>query len=372
MKILHLYKTYYPNTFGGVEKFIDQLIMSLSAYGVESEVLVLTKDKVELTTEINGYKVHKITQDFEIASCPFSIKAIGHLKQMIKRFDIIHYHFPWPFADIMHFLSYSQKPTLITYHSDIVKQQVLLKLYAPLMNAFLKSVNRVVATSPKYLESSHVLKRFKEKTIVIPIGLDKNKYLPPDNEKLHFWRSKFSSKFLLFIGTIRYYKGLAFLIEAAKGLDIPIVIAGASNRLENELKTKAYTLGLQNVFFLGELPEEDKIALLILCYALILPSHLRSEAFGISLLEGAMFGKPLISCEINTGTTYINIANETGIVVPPADSIALNTAIRYLFDNQNQASIMGKNAKKRFEEFFTEDKMALSYINLYKQLLDIY
>ena len=63
------------------------------------------------------------------------------------------------------------------------------------------------------------------------------------------------------------------------------------------------------------------MALLALSYAILFPSHLRSEAFGISLLEGAMFGKPLISSEIGTGTTYINIDGKTGVVVPPSDQM---------------------------------------------------
>ena len=72
------------------------------------------------------------------------------------------------------------------------------------------------------------------------------------------------------------------------------------------------------VAVLGALDDADKVALLTLCYAVAFPSHLRSEAFGISLLEGAMYGKPMISSEIGTGTSYINIDGETGLVVPMA------------------------------------------------------
>ena len=69
--------------------------------------------------------------------------------------------------------------------------------------------------------------------------------------------------------------------------------------------------------------DDDKIALLTLCHALTFPSHLRSEAFGISLLEAAMFGKAMISTEIGTGTSYVNVDGETGLVVPASDPGAL-------------------------------------------------
>ena len=115
--------------------------------------------------------------------------------------------------------------------------------------------------------------------------------------------------------------------------------------------------------------DEDKVALITLSYAILFPSNLRSEAFGISLLEGAMFGRPLISCEIGTGTTYINIDGETGIVVPPSDPGALRKAMDYLWKNTKISKNMGKNAEKRYWDLFTADKMAKSYVNLYKSLL---
>lgn len=113
----------------------------------------------------------------------------------------------------------------------------------------------------------------------------------------------------------------------------------------------------------------NKTALLTLCYAFVLPSHLRSEAFGVALLEGAMFGKPMISCEIFTGTTYINQADETGLVVPPADPISLANAMNRLLYNEELALNMGKKAFMRYEQFFSAKKMAECYLELYKTYL---
>lgn len=101
-------------------------------------------------------------------------------------------------------------------------------------------------------------------------------------------------------------------LDAVQGTDYPVVIVG-SGPVEAELKAHASRLGLRIVHFLGALPDEDKVALLRLCYAVVFPSHLRSEAFGISLLEGAMYGKPLISSEISTGTSYINVSEVFGV-----------------------------------------------------------
>ena len=371
MKVLHFYKTFSPDNFGGIEKSIDQISISTGTLGVQSEVLSLTPEKNASSHEMNGYKVHHIPQLCQIASTPFSTKIFRHFSQLAEEADIIHYHFPWPFGDVVHFATKIKKPTLVTYHSDIVKQKTLAKIYKPLMNYFLSDVDSIVSTSPNYAATSPTLSHYADKVSIIPLGLIKESYPTPTTEKLSYWRNRFNRKFFLFIGVLRYYKGLHVLIEAAKGTDAPILIIGSGGSVEHELKAQISQLGINNVHFLGAISEEDKVALLILCYSVVLPSHLRSEAFGMSLLEGAMFGKPMISCEIGTGTTYINIDKETGLVIPPANPVALREAMQFLLENPLIATTMGIQAEKRYWTHFTAEKMAKSYMTIYENLVRI-
>lgn len=368
MRVLHFYKTSFPDTMGGIEQVINQIARGANKLGVQTDVLSLTPDRVARTIEIDGYLAHRARLDLQIASTGFSASAFWRFSQLAKQADVIHYHFPWPFMDVVHFATRVKKPTVVTYHSDIIKQKHLLKLYRPLMNKFLASVDRIVATSPNYLATSEVLNKFSDKVSVIPIGLDKATYPKPTPDRLLYWREKLGPKFFLFVGVLRYYKGLHILVEAAQGLDYPIVIVGAGP-IEQELQAQAAQLGLSNIHFLGQLPDEDKVALLTLCYGVLFPSHLRSEAFGISLLEGAMYGKPMISSEIGTGTTFINIADETGLVVPPSDPIALRQAMQYLWNHPTEAALMGKRAENRYWKHFTADQMVRSYMKLYLNML---
>jgi rhamnosyl/mannosyltransferase len=367
MRVLHFYKTYYPDSVGGIEQVIRQLCVGTGRLGVSNQVLSLSREKDLAPFEFEGHTVHRVPLNFEIASNACSIDAIGELARLAAESDVVHYHFPWPFMDLAHFMARVKKPSLVTYHSDIVRQKHLLRLYQPLKHRFLQSVDTIIATSPNYLASSAVLDRYRDKTRVITYGLDRGTYPRPDPERLAYWRAKAGPRFFLFVGVLRYYKGLHILLDAVAGTDYPVVIVGAGP-IEQELKAHAARLGLTNVMFVGAVDDLDKVALLQLCYAVAFPSHLRSEAFGISLLEGAMFGKPMISSEIGTGTSYINIDQQTGLVVPPSDPQAFRAAMRTLWDDPALARTMGARAEARYHELFTSERMATSYTELYREL----
>lgn len=364
MNVLHIYKSYYPQTCGGVETFIDQLALGVKKHGVNSSVLTTTNEKTIKEFSYNNYSVISVPKTFEIASCPFSLKLLSIFKKEIEKADILHYHFPWPFLDCLHFLSPDNKPTILTYHSDVIKQKNLLKLYTPLMHQYLSSVNAIVATSDNYVKSSPVLNLYQHKTKVVPIGIDKESYPKPNEEDVNSLKKRFGERFFLFIGVLRYYKGIHTLIEAAKELDAQIVIAGSGPE-EKSLKENASS----NVHFWGYATEQDKVNLLEACYAFIFPSHLRSEAFGISLLEASMFHKPMITCEIGTGTTFVNKHGETGLAIQPENVNELKMAIQFLKDNQQQTLQMGKNAFNRCESLFRQDITSSSYFKIYEDLL---
>lgn len=368
MRILHFFKTYMPESMGGIEQAIYQLCRSGGVQGIQHEVLTLSAHPDPAEVMVSDHKVHRAKLDVQIASTGFSFSVFKRFRALAAQADIIHYHFPWPFMDLVHFASGVNKPVVVAYHSDIVRQKNLLRLYRPLMHRFLQRADRIVVASPNYLATSEVLKHYRHKTVVIPYGLDRGSYPVPSAECLAKWKQQFGQRFFLFVGVMRYYKGLHILLEAAQGTDYPVVIVGAGP-LEQELRAQAAALGLENVHFLGCLGDEDKVALLQLSLAIVFPSHLRSEAFGISLLEGAMYGKPMISSEIGTGTSYINIHGETGLVVPPSDPMAFREAMRTLWDNSEKARDMGQKASQRYEQLFTAAQMGKQMAELYRELL---
>ncbi|QKD04792.1 glycosyltransferase family 4 protein [Mesorhizobium loti] len=368
MKVLHFFKTYWPDTFGGVERTIHAIAESTASQGVETEVLSLSRSPSANTQSLDGHVAPKARLDFELASTGFSLGVFRRFRELAEKADLIHYHFPWPFMDVVHFHSRHGKPSVVTYHSDIVKQRLLLPFYRPLMLRFLKDVDAIVATSPNYLKSSPVLKIFEAKSTVIPIGIGENAY-PAPTEADNIWcRSVVAQPFVLFVGVLRYYKGLDVLIQAANQVRCKIVIAG-SGPIEQQLKLQVAKLRLDNVIFLGEITEQRKMALLHTCRGFVFPSNQRSEAYGLSLVEAAMCGKAMISCEIGTGTTYVNEPGITGLVVPPSDPARLGEAINRLVDSPEDAGRWGQAARDRYASLFTADRMGRAYAALYSRLV---
>ena len=367
MKILHVYKTFLSDSMGGVEQMIAHLVASSPA-SLKHTVVSLSPQGYATKSYPSGMQHIRYPQTVSIASNPMSFALWRAFKSLVDAHDIIHYHFPWPFADLLHVAMRVNKPSLVTYHSDVVRQKYWLRVYQPLMHQFLTRVTRIVATSPQYVASSHVLSRYQHKVSVIPLGLNKQHYPLYSEARAAYWRTRIGSPFFLFVGVMRYYKGLHVLLAALRGTQLPVVFAG-TGPCAGELQQLAARYQLTAVHFVGQVDETDKVTLLQLCQGMVFPSHLRSEAFGLALLEAAMYAKPLISCEIGTGTSFINLHGETGYVVPANNPLALREAMVYLMQNPAEAVRFGLQAEVRYRRLFTAEGMASDYAALYAQIL---
>ena len=375
MRILHVYRTYYPDSQGGIQEAIRQICLSTNAHGAESRILTLSLNPQPPSLPMAEGLVTRSRSWMAPASCDLGgLNSLIEYQKLVAWADVIHYHFPWPFLDILQLLNFSKKPVVLTYHSDIVKQKFLKKLYAPLMHRTLKAMSAIIATSPNYLESSPVLRKYlpKGKVKVIPLGISRPKL---DQEDLNVADLDYlehvgaqSGKYLLFLGVLRHYKGIHSLVAAAQSIQGNIVIAGDGPEAKS-LRELSKLYQLKNVIFLGEVTEKYKHLLLNHCAALVLPSHLRSEAFGMVLIEASMHAKAMICCEINSGTSYVNIHGLTGFVVPPKNPAALSEACNQLLNNPPLARKMGQAALERYEALFSAQALGKAHFELYSKLL---
>ena len=365
-KVLHIYKSYYPSTTGGVEQSIRQLASGCRSLGWDSSVFTLTSSTSDSPIMFEGSEVFQVRRDFAIASTPFSFKAPFNLKKILPAFDLLHFHYPFPFGDLMHLLANVKKPAIVTYHSDIIRQKALHHVYRPLQDWFLSSMDRIVCTSPNYLATSKNLNLFRNKVEVVPLGIDDALAAKADKDVqspdvLH------TDKFILFVGALRTYKGIKVLLEAAKSTRGTVLLAGGGDLLPS-LKVQLRKAKIENVALLGEVTDTEKFKLMSQSRAVILPSNQRSEAFGMVLVEASMMGKAMISTELGTGTSFVNLDGVTGLVVKPDCHTALTDAMNRMLENEDEASSFGMAARKRYETHFTGQQMCKKYVQIYSEV----
>lgn len=373
MKVLHVYRTYFPDGASGMAESIRQICLSTKAAGVESSVFALSPNPEPALLDNEEARIGRAKSYAAPASCDLGgLDAFRLFGKMAGEADVINYHFPWPFADLLHLVVRPKAKTVMTWHSDIVRQKWLGRFYAPLMNRMIRQMDALVATSPTYASTSPVLSQpeITKRVHTIPLGIDEAS-LPAkaDDEIFRRLNLRPDEPYFLFVGATRYYKGLHFLIEAAAEIPAKIVIAGAGPEI-SELKQYAKQFPTARIVFAGRVTDEEKVALLRHCRAFVLPSHVRSEAYGMVLVEASIYAKPMLTCEIGSGTSYVNLDGETGFVVGPANPKALAAALNRLLDNPSLALEMGRAARRRYEQLFTGRAMGDAYAKLYESLLD--
>lgn len=351
---------------GGIESHLQTLAEGVAAHGIQVSVVVCQPAGQHLPAQeqMNGVMVYRVARHIDIASSPISLGLWSIVRQL--RPDIIHLQMPWPTGDaVVAFVR--QIPLVVTYQSDVIRQQRMLQLYAPLLRHTLRRASRIIVTSPQYRDSSPWLQPFIAKCQVIPLGMPPAP--APDVGRVAHWQAAFPQSCLLWVGRLRYYKGLHILIAALAQLPPTITLALVGDGPEAaNLHALATSLGVsERVRWLGSLSDDDVRALQAVAKLFVFPSHLRSEAFGLALLAALQAGLPAISCEVGTATSFVNQHDITGLVVPPANPIALATAIGALWHDDARRAAMAQAAAQWALTQFGAQQMVAASLAMYRQ-----
>ncbi|MBN1877626.1 MAG: glycosyltransferase [Anaerolineae bacterium] len=361
MKILHIYKDYYP-VLGGIENHVKVLAEAQVAAGHEVIVSVCNQGFASIEEVSNGVRIIKSGRLTTAASMPLSLRQLLTIRRI--RADIVHVQSPFPLGEVGAWWLQSKTPLVLSYQSDVVRQKNILRLYGPLLKRVLQRADCILVNSPRYIASSPWLLPVKEKCQVVPIGVDATRFRPP--AKPYADPPK-----LLFLGRLRYYKGLDTLIAAMTELpaEVTLDIAGTGPLYET-LAAQVARLNLQSrVRFLHEVSDEALPALYQQASLFVLPSNARSEAYGIVLVEAMASGLPCVSTELGTGTSWLVQEGVTGRVVPPQNPAVMAAAIRDLLADPDSLRAMGRAARMRVETELTQERMVSRVLAVYENLL---
>lgn len=368
-RILQINKLYYPYV-GGIERVVQQIAEGL-ADKTDMKVLVSSENKKLVEEEINGVQVVRLPSVAMVGNLPIPFGLTKKLRSLKNEVDVIHLHMPYPFGDLACLLSSYKGKIVVWWHSDVVRQKKMMLLYKPIMKKMLKRADVIIVATKGHIEGSEYLKPFRDKCIIIPFGVDQkieceaDKYIAETKELEH----KTSKVHFLFIGRLVYYKGCKVLLEAFKDIENAKLTMVGSGDMEQELKELAKSYHIEDkVRFCGEVAEEELYSHLEACDVFVLPSIVRSEAFGLVQIEAMAFGKPVINTNLPSGVPYVSLDKITGLTVPPEDVPALAEAMQWLVDHEEERSEMGIRARKRMKEEYRMETMLERVLKVYESL----
>jgi rhamnosyl/mannosyltransferase len=366
-------KYYSPPHLGGVETVVATLSSALAARGVRVSALVANESGRTVTEVIDGVRVTRLARTVAVAKTPIALGMRGAIRAAAAGpdpSDIIQLNHPYPWGEASWLLSGARTPMVVGYHADITRQKRLLALYRPVLDRVLDRAAAIVASSPDIVIGSEVLSRYSEKCRVIPYGIEPSRYdeTPAVAARVAELRAAHERPVVLFVGRLVYYKGADVLVRAMRGVDADLVIVG-DGPLEAELRALATSAGVADrVTFLPSQPFDELVALYRGADVFCLPSTERAESFGIVQLEAQVCGVPCVSTDIPTSVPYANLDGVTGMTVPAGDVAALADALGTLVGDAGLRQRLGRQARERVLAKFTIERMASSYLALYREL----
>ena len=371
---------YYPPHLGGIEYHMRDLAVALAERGHDVRAIVANSGPADAAETIDGVRVTRLARAFEYASTPVAGSMSRAIAEAAAATDVFHLHFPYPWGEFSWLASRAGGrtaggvPTVLTYHSDIVRQRVLGALYGPVLHRVLDRVDLVIASSPDMVEHSPELSRIAEKCRVVPFGIHVERFAAtPEREaraaelRASEAPSRGERPIVLFVGRLIYYKGADVLVRAMAEVDADLVMVGRG-ALEAELKALAVSLGIaQRVRFVEPVGDEDLAAWYHAADVFCLPSVARSEAFGLVQLEAHAAGTPVVSTTLTTGVPFVNQDGVTGLTVPPGDVVALAGALRALVEDEALRVRLGTQAAARARQEFSIARMVDRTLAVYHE-----
>lgn len=379
MKILQIGKYYHP-VLGGIETVVRNISEGLVAQGHEVTVICYAPDAPEITEEqLEGVRVIRVPMKGTLFSQPISFAYRKTILKHAPSYDLLHFHVPNPLAELSALSLPSKTRYVATFHAQIVRQKFLLPFYRPLVRHFLSGAQRILIPTQKHLTSSSFLNGFTERCVVVPFGIRGLGGASPA-PSFSFGKTAEELKnrygeFVLFVGRLVPYKGLRYLISAMGLLKtqhplLKLVIVGEGPE-EFSLMTQVAELGLQNqVHFVGRVSEDQELkAYYEACQFFVLPSISSAEAFGLVLLEAMQASKALITTELDSGVSEVNVHQATGLQVPPCNIPLLADALAKLAQNPALRTQMGVAGNLRLATHFSHEKMVTAHIRIYLEAL---
>ncbi len=392
---------------GGQGVYVRNLSKALIELGHRVEVL----SGPPVPALDNGVKIHGLTGlDLYNPQNPFRTPAINELKDpinLVEWLGVSSMGFPEPYTfglralkflkinhqryDIVHdnqSLSYGVReisrhiPTIATIHHPLtVDRDIAVRSTTSLWKklkeirwySFIgmqkrvsRSLSHIVAVSR--FSGRDVCKAYRiphHRLRIVPNGIDTRLFYPLPGiarEKNHIIVTSSANTPL---------KGLDYLLRAIADValkrSVHLVVVGTPDK-NGAFGNLVAALGIEKyVTFTGRIHQRDLVRHYARASVAVIPSIY--EGFGLPAGEAMACGIPIVS---TTGGALPEVLGNTGLLVPPADHLALSLAIQQLLDNPSLAATLGQAGYRRVQREFSWQKAAERTVAVYREAINAY
>jgi glycosyltransferase involved in cell wall biosynthesis len=315
-----------PPIVSGISRCVDRLTHGLRERGHNVDVL-------------SSVQIPRVA----VGEWRFSSLALcwPGLARRLRDYDVINLHGPVPtMSDVFLLLAGARGrvPIVYTHHSaiEIRGLERICQVYNRVHRRLARRSDLILTTSEHYATTERV--RGGPPTRVVPWGVD----VRPEAER----PSRQGPLRVLFVGQMRTYKGLEWLLPAVAGhpeLLLTLVGDGPRRRVYEQTAAR---LGADNIRFLGRVPDSALHAEYDASDVVVLPSVTQAEAFGLVVLEGMAAGCVPVVSDL---PGVRDVVADVGVVVPPRDVTALRTTLLELATDDAQREHLAQLARKRAE-----------------------
>jgi rhamnosyl/mannosyltransferase len=287
--------------------------------------------------------------------------------------DVWHMHAPNVTMMLAVLACPAIRPLVITHHSDIIRQRLLKHLVRPIERAAYRRAVRVLSDSPGYIDGSPLLRLYRAKVDVLPLGIDAEPFHNPSQAALEYERrllEQHGSPLWLSVGRLIYYKGLPVALAALRDVPGQLLVIG-TGPMEEELKTRAAELGVADrVLFHGRASTDQLVGAYRAATAVWFPSTARSEGFGLVQVEAMASGCPVINTALEgSGVPWVCRNEREGLTVAVDDPVALASASKRLLAEPDLRDRLGETGRRRALREFDHRVMAERSLEIYRDAI---
>jgi ABC-type polysaccharide/polyol phosphate export permease/glycosyltransferase involved in cell wall biosynthesis len=369
--VLHIFKVYYPDLFGGTLSVIRDICAGLRD-AFTAGVLVCSKSGGPQRIVVDDVTVERVRSFGDVLSLPAAPTYPLRLWRRIRNHDLLALHAPFPLADLVFASGLGRgRPLVVHWHADIVSHARLRWLVEPLMRRTLRRAEAIIVSDAILLKSSPLLQEFAEKCHVVPFGVDVAKYDLPARPIDGTDAGHNRGRLVLACGRLVPYKGFDVLVRAAVGQSFEVWIIGEGperTRLEQMILSPGIA---GRVRLLGCVADSELAKFMCMADVFVIPSVTNAETFGLAQLEAMAAGRPIINTLLDTAVPHVARHGIEAITVPPGDHVRLAEAIETLIRDPERRRSMGQAARLRATLQYSPDTFRAGIESVYRHAMHV-